>query len=130
LGTIQLISLTCLRLYANVFIVSNWNSFTDAWGTGTYGAAVAVPILGVALGRRTRGRAGLRLAALELCVRFDCGINEIDNLGFRKPGPLRRLHYKQQLTLLNFLRLSGHRNPLLLSFDGTERRPCDAVRVL
>ena len=48
---LQLISLTCLLLYANVFIVSNWNSFTDAWGTGTYGAAVAVPILGVALGR-------------------------------------------------------------------------------
>jgi len=48
---LQLISLTCLLLYANVFIVSNWNSFVDAWGTGTYGAAVAVPILGIALGR-------------------------------------------------------------------------------
>jgi BASS family bile acid:Na+ symporter len=48
---LQLISLTCLLLYANVFIVSNWNSFTSAWGTGTYGAAVAVPIIGIAFGR-------------------------------------------------------------------------------
>ena len=31
---IQLISLTCLLLYANVFIVSNWNSFVSAWGAG------------------------------------------------------------------------------------------------
>jgi BASS family bile acid:Na+ symporter len=29
---IQLISLTCLLLYANVFIVSNWHNFVSAWG--------------------------------------------------------------------------------------------------
>ena len=62
---LQLISLTCLLLYANVFIVSNWNSFTNAWGTGTYGAAVAVPILGIALGRFiSRTNAGARHASV------------------------------------------------------------------
>ena len=62
---LQLISLTCLLLYANVFIVSNWNSFTDAWGTGTYGAAVAVPILGIALGRLiSRTNVGARRASV------------------------------------------------------------------
>ena len=47
---LQIISLTCLLLYANVFIVSNWHSFVTAWGSGTYIAAFAVPILGIALG--------------------------------------------------------------------------------
>jgi BASS family bile acid:Na+ symporter len=47
---IQLISLTCLLLYANVFIVSNRHGFASAWGSGTYAAAVAVPILGIVLG--------------------------------------------------------------------------------
>ena len=47
---LQLISLTCLLLYVNVFIVSNKHGFASAWGSGTYAAAVAVPILGIALG--------------------------------------------------------------------------------
>ena len=47
---LQLISLTCLLLYANVFIVSNLHGFASAWGSGTYAAAVAVPILGIVLG--------------------------------------------------------------------------------
>ena len=62
---LQLISLTCLLLYANVFIVSNWNSFVSAWGTGTYIAAVAVPILGIALGRLiSRTNVGARRASV------------------------------------------------------------------
>ena len=47
---LQLISITCLLLYVNVFIVANWDDFVSAWGSGTYLAAVAVPILGIALG--------------------------------------------------------------------------------
>ena len=38
-----LISLTCLLLYTNVFVVANWHSFVTAWGSGTL--------------RRSRGRA-------------------------------------------------------------------------
>ena len=62
---LQLISLTCLLLYANVFIVSNWNSFVSAWGSGTYGAAVAVPILGIVLGSLiSRKSVGARRASV------------------------------------------------------------------
>ena len=62
---IQLISLTCLLLYANVFIVSNWHSFVSAWGSGTYGAAVAVPILGIVLGSLiSRKSVGARRASV------------------------------------------------------------------
>jgi bile acid:Na+ symporter, BASS family len=62
---LQLISLTCLLLYANVFIVSNWSSFESAWGTGTYAAAVAVPILGIALGSLiSRTNVGARHASM------------------------------------------------------------------
>jgi bile acid:Na+ symporter, BASS family len=62
---LQIISLTCLLLYANVFIVSNWNSFKSAWGTGTYGAAIAVPILGIALGSLiSRANVGARHASV------------------------------------------------------------------
>lgn len=62
---LQLISLTCLLLYSNVFIVANWDGFVDAWGSGTYLAAVAVPLLGIALGSLiSRTSAGARRASV------------------------------------------------------------------
>ena len=47
---LQIIMIACLLLYANLFLFSSWNLFVSAWGSGTYIAAFAVPILGIALG--------------------------------------------------------------------------------
>ena len=62
---LQLISLTCLLLYTNVFIVSNLHGFATAWGSGTYAAAVVVPILGIVLGSLiSRNNVGARRASV------------------------------------------------------------------
>lgn len=45
-----IISIVCLLLYANLFVYSAWNLFVSAWGSGTYIAAIAVPILGIVFG--------------------------------------------------------------------------------
>lgn len=45
-----IISLACLLLYTNLFLVSAWNLFVSAWGSGAYIASFAVPILGIAFG--------------------------------------------------------------------------------
>jgi BASS family bile acid:Na+ symporter len=47
---IQIISIACLLLYVNFFIVSAWNLFVSVWWSGTYIAAIAVPILGIVFG--------------------------------------------------------------------------------
>jgi BASS family bile acid:Na+ symporter len=47
---IQLIAIVALLLYFNVFVASSWSLFRNAWGSGTYLAAIVVPILGIALG--------------------------------------------------------------------------------
>lgn len=47
---LQLISIAALLLYVNVFITAYWKLFEQAWGSGGYWAAFAVPILGILLG--------------------------------------------------------------------------------
>lgn len=47
---LQLIAIIALLLYFNVFVASSWSLFENAWGSGTYLAAIVVPILGIALG--------------------------------------------------------------------------------
>ena len=47
---VQLIAIVALLLYVNVFITSSLSLFANAWGSGTYLAAIVVPILGIALG--------------------------------------------------------------------------------
>jgi bile acid:Na+ symporter, BASS family len=45
-----IICIACLLLYANLFIYSSWSLFVGAWGSGTYLAAIVVPILGIVFG--------------------------------------------------------------------------------
>jgi bile acid:Na+ symporter, BASS family len=45
-----IVSITCLLLYGNLFVVSSWSQFVSAWNSGAYIAAIAVPILGIAFG--------------------------------------------------------------------------------
>jgi len=47
---LQIISIACLLLYADIFLVSQWNLFVNAWESGAYIASFAVPILGIAFG--------------------------------------------------------------------------------
>jgi BASS family bile acid:Na+ symporter len=47
---LQLVSIAALLLYVNVFITAYWSSFTQAWGSGAYWAAFAVPLLGIVFG--------------------------------------------------------------------------------
>jgi len=47
---LQIIAIACLLLYADIFLVSQWNLFVNAWESGAYIAAFAVPILGIAFG--------------------------------------------------------------------------------
>jgi BASS family bile acid:Na+ symporter len=47
---VQLIAIVALLLYVNVFITSSLSLFANAWGSGTYLAAIVVPILGIVLG--------------------------------------------------------------------------------
>jgi bile acid:Na+ symporter, BASS family len=62
---LQIFAITCLLLYANVFIVANWNGFVSAWSSGTYLSAIAVPALGIALGSLiSRKSAGTRHASV------------------------------------------------------------------
>ncbi len=45
-----IISITCLLLYTNLFVVTFSSQFVSIWGSGAYIAAIAVPILGIAFG--------------------------------------------------------------------------------
>ena len=45
-----IISITGLLLYTNLFLYSDWNLFVNAWESGAYIAAFAVPILGIVFG--------------------------------------------------------------------------------
>jgi bile acid:Na+ symporter, BASS family len=47
---LQIIAIASLLLYGDIFLVSQWHLFVSAWGSGTYIAAIAVPILGIAFG--------------------------------------------------------------------------------
>jgi BASS family bile acid:Na+ symporter len=47
---IQIIAIASLLMYFNIFIITYLSLFGDAWGSGTYGAAFAVPILGILFG--------------------------------------------------------------------------------
>jgi|GEM_PF-2669214 len=47
---LQIISIACLLVYTNIFLVSSWSLFVSAWESGAYIASFAVPILGVAFG--------------------------------------------------------------------------------
>ena len=47
---LQIIAIACLLMYTNIFIVSDWNLFVNAWESGAYIASFAVPILGIAFG--------------------------------------------------------------------------------
>jgi BASS family bile acid:Na+ symporter len=48
--TLLIISITGLLLYTNLFLYSDWNLFVNAWESGAYIAAIAVPILGIVFG--------------------------------------------------------------------------------
>lgn len=48
---LEIIEIVFLILYINVFITANLDLFANAWGSGTYLAAIAVPILGIMFGR-------------------------------------------------------------------------------
>lgn len=83
-----LISLTCLLLYGNVFIVANWDGFVSAWGSGTYLAAVAVPIFGIALGSLiSRKNPGARHASIITTAQRSIGGAIIVTI-FNYPQPL------------------------------------------
>jgi BASS family bile acid:Na+ symporter len=85
---LQLISLTCLLLYANVFIVSNLHGFASAWGSGTYAAAVVVPILGIALGSLiSRKSVGARHASMITTAQRSIGGAIVVTI-FNYPQPL------------------------------------------
>ncbi len=47
---LQPISIACLAVHVTLYVVAFWNEFVSAWGTGTYVAAIVVPVLGIALG--------------------------------------------------------------------------------
>ena len=47
---LQIIAIACLLVYTNIFIVSDWSLFVNAWESGAYIASFAVPILGIAFG--------------------------------------------------------------------------------
>lgn len=57
---LEWMSIAALLLYVNVFIVGYFQLFAQAWGSGAYIAAFAVPIVGILLGslvsRRDKGR--------------------------------------------------------------------------
>jgi BASS family bile acid:Na+ symporter len=42
------VSIVALLLHVNFYFVANWNAYVAAWNTGTYMAAIAVPLLGLA----------------------------------------------------------------------------------
>ena len=85
---LQIISLTCLLLYANVFIVSNLHGFASAWGSGTYAAAVAVPVLGIALGSLiSRKSVGARRASVITTAQRSIGGAIVVTI-FNYPQPL------------------------------------------
>ena len=47
---LQLVSIACLIVHVTLYVTAFWNEFVSAWGTGTYLAAIVVPILGIAFG--------------------------------------------------------------------------------
>lgn len=47
---LSIIEIVALLLYINVFITAYWHLFSHAWGSGTYLAAIAVPVIGIAFG--------------------------------------------------------------------------------
>jgi BASS family bile acid:Na+ symporter len=47
---LNLVSIAALLLYVNVFITAYWSLFVQAWGSGAYVAAIAVPLLGILFG--------------------------------------------------------------------------------
>ena len=47
---LQLISIACLIVHVTLYVTAFWNEFVSAWGTGTYAATIAVPILGILFG--------------------------------------------------------------------------------
>jgi BASS family bile acid:Na+ symporter len=44
------ISLTCLIIHVALYVIAAWNEFTSAWDTGSYAAAIAVPLITIASG--------------------------------------------------------------------------------
>jgi BASS family bile acid:Na+ symporter len=44
------ISLTCLIIHVALYLVAAWNEFASAWDTGSYAAAIAVPLITIASG--------------------------------------------------------------------------------
>lgn len=47
---LQFISIASLLMYVNIFITANLHLFGQAWGSGTYLAAIAVPVIGIVFG--------------------------------------------------------------------------------
>jgi bile acid:Na+ symporter, BASS family len=47
---LQLVSVACLLVHVTLYVTAFWNEFASAWGTGTYAAAIVVPILGILFG--------------------------------------------------------------------------------
>ncbi|GAA1979444.1 hypothetical protein GCM10009777_11010 [Microbacterium pumilum] len=94
---LQIIAITALLLYVNVFIAAYLDLFGQAWGSGAYLAAIGVPVLGIILGSLIRLRdRGARQAAVITTAQRSVGGAIIVTI-FTYPQPLANV----SVTIIN-----------------------------
>jgi len=110
-----------------VFIVANWDGFVSAWGSGTYLAAVAVPIFGIVLGSLiSRKDVGARHASVITTAQRSIGGAIVVTI-FNYPQPLANVAVTIinviGITILLLLSLEWGRRGSAKDFNRERRRP-------